>query len=314
VTRARSGDARRGASFVSAADGGDHLEVFQRIRAQYRTLSPSFRKLADYLLERHRDAAFLPAARVAANVGVSESVVIRFAGALGYSGYPELLRAIQKIVKNELAPFRRLEGDHAVSAPAGRNDDVLRQTIAADVENLHVTASDPVTIASFPRAVDLLARVDEVYTLGLRGLGNLAALLGFLLTISGTRTHVLRHGDSSLFEQLRYIRRRDALVAFSFERYTKRTVDAVELANRRGAHTLVIADSLASPAAQVATVSLVCAVRSASFFNSYTAAVAVINALITAVVSRRLKESRRALEALDGLLPDEEFFGRNNGE
>jgi DNA-binding MurR/RpiR family transcriptional regulator len=295
------------------ADDSDHLEVFQRIRAQYRTLSRSFRKLADYLLERHRDAAFLSAARVAANVGVSESVVIRFAGALGYSGYPELLRAIQKVVKNELAPFRRLEGQPAARGPAGPNDDVLRHTVATDIENLQVTLSDPVTIASFPRAVDLLARADDVYALGLRGLGSLAALLGFLLTTSGTRAHVLTHGDATLFEQVRYIRRRDALVAFSFARYTKRTVDAVELANRRGARTLVIADSLASPASQVATVSLVCGVRAASFFNSYTAAVTVINALVTAVVKRRVKESRRALETLDDLLPDEEFFGRSNG-
>jgi DNA-binding MurR/RpiR family transcriptional regulator len=296
------------------ADGGDHLEVFQRIRSQYQTLSPSFRKLADYLLERHRDAAFLPAARVAVNVGVSESVVIRFAGALGYSGYPELLRAIQKIVKNELAPFRRLEGEQTTRGAARVSDDVLRQTVTSDVENLQVTASDPVTIASFPRAVDLLVRADDVYALGLRGLGSLAVLLGFLLTTSGTRTHVLTHGDAALFERLRYIGRRDVLVAFSFERYTRRTVDAIDLARRRGARSLVIADSLASPAAQVATVSLVCAVRAASFFNSYTAAVAIVNALITAAVNRRLTESRRALETLDGLLPDEEFFGRSNGQ
>ena len=61
----------------------DHLEIFQRIRSAYGDLSPSFRKIADFLLESYRDAAFLPASRVAARADVSESVVVRFAGALG---------------------------------------------------------------------------------------------------------------------------------------------------------------------------------------------------------------------------------------
>jgi len=243
---------------------------------------------------------------------VSESVVVRFAGALGYSGYPEMLRAIQRVVKSELAPFRRLAGEEAARETTTRGD-ILGLTVATDIENLRLTAADAVTIASFPRAVDMLADAREVFALGLRGLGSLAGLLGFLFTISGIRTRVLKHGDATLFEQLRFIDKGDVLVAFSFQRYTKRTVDALELANRRGARTIVITESLRSPAAQVANVSLICVLTSQSFFNSYTAAVSTVNALVTAVVDRRLRASRRALETLDELLPDEDFFGRNNG-
>jgi DNA-binding MurR/RpiR family transcriptional regulator len=102
-------------------------------------------------------------------------------------------------------------------------------------------------------------------------------------------------------------------VSFAFQRYTKRTVEALELAKRRGARTIVITESLRSPAAQVADVALLCALKSRSFFNSYAAAVTVVNALTTGVVNRRLRSSRRALETLDELLPAEDFFGRNNG-
>jgi len=289
-----------------------HLEVFERIRSKYSDLSPSFRKIADYLLDRYRDAAFLPASGVATNAEVSESVVVRFAGALGYAGYPEMLRAIQGVVKSELAPFRRLPGENAADEPAPP-DDILGQIVATDIENLRLTAADPVTVASFPRAVDMLADAHEVFTLGLRGLGNLAGMLGFLLTVSGTRTHILAHGDAALFEGLRFIDKGDVLVSFAFQRYTKRTVDALELAKRRGARTIVITESLRSPAAQVADVSLICALKSRSFFNSYAAAVTIVNALTTGVVNRRLRSSRRALETLDELLPAEDFFGRNNG-
>lgn len=286
----------------------DHLEIFQRIRSAYGDLSPSFRKIADFLLESYRDAAFLPASRVAARADVSESVVVRFAGALGYSGYPEMLHAIQRIVKNELAPSTRLAGDDSDDAPERK--DVLGRTVATDIENLRRTASDPLTLAAFEPAVAMLANASEVYSLGLRRLGSLASMFGALLHTAGIRAQVLTHGHAEMFEQLYYIDKDHVLVAFAFQRYTKRTVDAIELANRRAAGTLVITDSLTSPAAQAGRVSLICAVKGESFFNSYVAAVSVINALTTAVVDLRRKATRRALEDLDALLPDEDFFGR----
>jgi len=293
-------------------DQTDHLEVFQRIRTKYPELSPSFRKIADFLLEGYRDAAFMPASHVAARADVSESVVVRFAAAIGYAGYPEMLRAIQRIVKSELAPSKRLAGDEATEDRPDRKD-FLARTIATDIENIRRTASEPVTLASFERAAEMLAGAAEVFCLGLRGLGSLASMIGFLLGTAGVRTRVLPHGDAEMFEQLYYIKKGDVLVAFAFQRYTKRTVDALELADRRGAGTLAITDSLTSPAAQAGAASLICAVKGESFFNSYTAAVSLINALTTAVVSRRLRPTRRALEELDALLPDEDFFGRDNG-
>ncbi len=286
----------------------DHLEIFQRIRSSYADLSPSFRKIADFLLESYRDAAFLPASRVASRADVSESVVVRFASALGYSGYPEMLHAIQRIVKNELAPSQRLVGDDTEEDPERK--DVLGRTVAADIENLRRTASDPLTLAAFDQAVAMLADATEVYSLGLRRLGSLASMFGALLRTAGIRTQVLTHGHSEMFEQLYYLKKEHVLVAFAFQRYTKRTVDAIELANRRGAGSLVITDSLTSPAAQAGRVSLICSVKGESFFNSYVAAVSVINAVTTGVVDRRLRATRRALDELDALLPDEDFFGR----
>ena len=223
-----------------------------------------------------------------------------------------MLRAIQRIVKSELAPARRLTEEEAAQDRPDHKD-ILRRTIAADIENLQRTASDPMTASSFERAADMLASATEVFCLGLRGLGSLAHVLGFRLGITGIRTHILLRGDAEMFEQLFYIGKSNALVAFAFQRYTKRTVDALELASRHGAGTLVITDSLTSPAAQAAAVSLICAVKGESFFNSYTAAVSTVNALISAVVGRRRKAARKALEELDELLPDEDFFGRGNG-
>lgn len=288
------------------------LDFFQRVRDRYADLSPSFRRVADYLLANYRDAAFLPASRVAMHVDVSESVVVRFAAALGYSGYPEMLRAMQRIVKSELAPARRLTADESGHPGHGfdKNDGLLR-VMAQDIDNLNLTANDPVTRGSFDRAAQIISEAKEVYCLGLRGLGNLAGLLGFLLNLGGERSRIITHGDATLFEQLYHIEREDTLVTFAFQRYTRRTVEALEFAAKRGAKTVTITDSPASPTAQIADIALVAHVKSESFFNSYAAAVSIINALVAKVVSQRLATAREALERIEELLPEEDFLAKN---
>ncbi|MEX2355652.1 MAG: MurR/RpiR family transcriptional regulator [Thermaerobacterales bacterium] len=291
---------------MSVPSRTDSLDLFDRIRQRYTEMSPSFKKVADYMLVSYRDAAFLPASRVAMRVSVSESVVVRFAAALGYSGYPEMLRSMQRIIKGELAPAVRID----TSGPRSNDmssDDILHRVITQDIANLQTTLENPAN-AALDQAIDLLAGAREVYCVGLRGLANLAGMMGFLLQMPGIRSKVIVHGDASLFERLFHIGEGDVLVSFAFQRYTRRTVEAMELAARRGAKTITITDALTAPAAQVADVALVAGVKNESFFNSYTAAVSLINSLVTILAHRNRDASRQSLQELESLLPEEDFF------
>ena len=74
---------------------------------------PSFSKgqkmIASYILEHYEKAAYLTASRLGALVGVSESTVVRFAIELGYDGYPAFQQSLQKIIRNKLTSFQRME-------------------------------------------------------------------------------------------------------------------------------------------------------------------------------------------------------------
>ena len=60
-----------------------------RIKENSAELTEKQVEIADYIIRHYDRAAFLTAARLASQVGVSESTVIRFAVSLGYRGYPE---------------------------------------------------------------------------------------------------------------------------------------------------------------------------------------------------------------------------------
>ena len=74
----------------------------------------------------------MTACKLGETVGVSESTVVRFANALGYSGYPKLQAALQELIKNKLTTVQRVEMAHDYS------DDfaILNKVLKSDI--LHV--------------------------------------------------------------------------------------------------------------------------------------------------------------------------------
>ncbi len=74
-----------------------------KIQAKYEELSPRFRSLADFILEKTLDVGFLTATELARRVGVDPATVVRFSQELGYSGYRELSREIKTYINQQLA-------------------------------------------------------------------------------------------------------------------------------------------------------------------------------------------------------------------
>ena len=66
---------------------GTQNELVQRLEDGYNKFSKGQKKLADFIREDYDKAAFMTAAKMGEEVGVSESTVVRFATALGYEGF-----------------------------------------------------------------------------------------------------------------------------------------------------------------------------------------------------------------------------------
>ena len=87
----------------------DGKQLISNINMQYMKLSKGQKLIAKYILENYDKVAFMTAAKLSEEVGVSESTVVRFANALGYSGYPKLQEALEELIKNKLTTVQRVE-------------------------------------------------------------------------------------------------------------------------------------------------------------------------------------------------------------
>ena len=75
-------------------------DILTVIQENMSTFSKGQKTIANYLLHNYDKAAYLTAARLGKEVGVSESTVVRFAVELGYEGYPEMQKNLQELVRN----------------------------------------------------------------------------------------------------------------------------------------------------------------------------------------------------------------------
>jgi DNA-binding MurR/RpiR family transcriptional regulator len=74
----------------------------ERIRRDRLTMSKSFSKLADFLLDSYIQASFMTASELAHALNLDAATVVRFSQHLGYKGYPELLREIRDKVRRNI--------------------------------------------------------------------------------------------------------------------------------------------------------------------------------------------------------------------
>jgi DNA-binding MurR/RpiR family transcriptional regulator len=287
-------------------------DLFERVRSGSDTFTPSFRRVAEYIVNHTQEVAFSPAAKVAAAAGVSESVVVRFARVLGYAGYPSMQQAAQAFVRSQLiGPSARFDALPITSASTPR--DIFHSVLLRDVRNLHRTDEYLPNHSAFTKTVDAVVDAQRVYVVGFRGLSSLASLTAFLLDMAGVDAVPVTHGDAFGFQTASRMRKGDALLAFAFVRYTTATRDLVEMARRLDAPTIVICDSVMAPAAHKADYVLQAAVDSSSFHNSYTAAVSCINALIVAISTKCRTRVARRLREVDEHLPAQEFDTEESG-
>ena len=270
-------------------------DLLQNIKEGMPSFSKGQRLIAAYILEHYDKAAYYTASRLGTIVGVSESTVVRFANELGYDGYPELQRALKKLIRSRLTSFQRMEITNSL---IGEND-VLEKVLTSDIEKIRQTAAE-IDSASFADAVQNIVDAKNIYIIGVRSSSTLAGFLYYSLRMIFDNVRLVQTTSSSeMFEQIMQIGEGDVMIAISFPRYSSRIINAVEYAKGRGADIIALTDSKFSPIAAAADQLLLAYSDMASFMDSLVAPLSIINALVVAVARKREAEVSERLRVLE---------------
>ena len=270
-------------------------DILTLIQENMPTFSKGQKKIANFILESCDKAAFMTASRLGKRVGVSESTVVRFAAELGYDGYPDMQRSLQKMIRNRLTSVQRIE----VANDRLEDHDLLSTVLQSDMEKIRLTLEE-VDREGFDRAVDAIVSARKIYIIGVRSSAAIASFLSFYLNlIFEDVCLVTANTASDIFESLLRVGEGDVVVGISFPRYSSRTVQAMRFAKSRGATTVAITDSEASPLAANSTYTLKARSDMASFVDSLVAPLSMVNALLVAVSRRKNDDLARTFRTLE---------------
>lgn len=285
-------------------------DVLARLNGRSHKFSKGQRAIAAYITESYDKAAFMTAAALGKAVGVSESTVVRFAMELGYEGYPELQKAMQEMVVNRLTAVQRIE----VTNDRIGNQDILNMVLQSDMEKLRQTG-EIVSREDFRQAVDAILSARRVFILGVRSTAPLANFMGYYLgqMLDNVRI-VTTSGTSAVFEQIISADRQDAVVAFSFPRYSTSTAQGAEYCRSKGAKVIGITDSIASPLGRSCDHVLLAKSDMISLVDSLTAPLSIVNALLVAIAARREKELEQKFLELEHVWEKYNVYEKQGGQ
>ena len=270
-------------------------DILDILKERQPTFSKGQRLIAKYITESYDKAAFMTANRLGKTVGVSESTVVRFAVDLGFDGYPSMQKAMQEMVLNRLTSVQRIE----VANNRIGDQDVVSMVVQSDMEKLRQTG-ESLNRNEFNAAVNAILSAKRVYILGVRSAAPLAEFLGYYLNYMFNNVHVITGcGTSEMFEKIVGINEKDAVVAFSFPRYSSATTKGAQYCRSTGATVIGITDNRESPLGQASDHVLCAKSDMVSLVDSLVAPLSVVNSLIVAIASKRQKELQRTFESLE---------------
>lgn len=283
--------------------------LLSMIESRFDGFSKGQKSIATYILRHYEKAAYMTAAKLGKLAEVSESTVVRFAGELGFDGYPQLQNALQELVRTNLTSFQRVE----VSDTIMGGKDVLEQVLLSDAEKIRRTL-ESIDREAFNSAVDNIVNAKRIYIIGVRSSATLAGFLHYNLQMAfDNLTLVQTTSGNEIFEQIMRIGEGDVMIAISFPRYSKRIIKAVEFAKRNGADVVALTDRATSPIAKDADQLLTANSDMASFVDSLVAPLSIINAIVTSVARRKREELTERLKKLEEIWDEYDVYdkGRN---
>jgi DNA-binding MurR/RpiR family transcriptional regulator len=258
-------------------------------------LPPKRQELIRPVLQDPRAFLFLSIRALAEKLGSDTATTLRAVRGMGFSGYPEFRRYIHELT---IAHQTSLD---AMLTGSTHGSDILahvRGSLQQDQKNLVALGAS----LDAKRLVEFAKHVWAARRIVLLG-GDLASCL-----VAYLAHHLLMLGlpafsatsTAEVINLVRAVGPKDLVIAISYHRGLRQTVEGVRQARANGAYCVGITDTFVSPVARFANECFITSAETAHFGDSYVAAMALCNVMLVACADfRRARALTLARESAD---------------
>jgi len=275
-------------AFDSHADGAAKSALTSlEVRFAKSPLSGTRRRLIREILDNHEQTFFLSSREMAKRYSVDAATIVRTVQALGYERFADFAADLRQHFVNHITPYTVLK---AATQEKRSVSQQIQHCVERDLESMSVLRSS----LAPDRVVDLAKRIHgarSIMVIGVDLAASLAWFLAYGLTPLGFAAEAPIGSTGNLQHKIDLLTTQDLVVAISFGKCLRETVEAVDRAREHGIPTFGITDSDTTPIALHCDDYLVASTSSPSFTGSYVAPIALLNTIIVACAHLRPKRA-----------------------
>lgn len=266
----------------------------ERMAILIRRLSPRRQEVVRAVLENPRDYVLLSTRKLARKLGADPMTTLRIIRDMGFRNYPDFQRYLHELSLLHYTPLESMKADDARDA---KMPSYIRKSLARDFKNLEALRHS----LDFKRVEGVarrLHRAQRILLLGGDLAANLTAFLHYNLALLGLPA-LAPVTPGEVAHTVRSVGRRDVVIAISFRRGLRQTVEGMRQAGSKGAYCVGVTDTFVSPIARYANEFFLTSVESSSYGVSYVAPMALSNMLLVACANYRRGRAMRFLKEAD---------------
>ncbi len=278
--------------------GQDNLTMIdfsQIISDNYKNLTKSEKRIANYLRKNQEESAFLAAGEIADRLGLSEATLVRFARTLGFTSYPAMRSLLQEAFRHRVTHSARLRGRLEDLREGG---DIFERLVASEIDYL-TQALETVDRQSLENSVKLMQACQRIFVFGVGPSISLVNLLDIRLRRFGRQVIPLTTAGREILEPLLTMTANDLLFVICFFDVSASLNLVLDYANEVSSPVIMLTDTLGSIIGDKADVVLAARRGPMAEFHSLVVPMTIINTLLLAIANEDRENVMANLDRLD---------------
>lgn len=258
--------------------------ILDRLSEEWEALTPEAQKAARYVLENPQDVGVSTVREIAEAAKVKPNTVVRMARQAGFDGYEDFRAPFREAIRRGAVPLEDRARWLQDIAKTGDLGGLYADMVGAAIRNIEETFAS-ITAEALKGAADAIWHSRQVFTLGVGVNNSNARNFTYLASTGMVQFHAIPRPGSTPVDDLAWADGRDVLIAITCRPYRREVVDAVRIARDQGVTVIALSDSLASPIIRGADHRFVLAVDTPQFFPSSVSTIALLETLLSFVIS-----------------------------
>jgi RpiR family carbohydrate utilization transcriptional regulator len=249
------------------------------------------------ILEHPREYVLLSVRAMAQRLKTDPATIVRIVRGLGFGTYREFQHHLHELSIAFASPL-----DAMLSTPGDSSiPTIIQESLARSAKNLQALKNS-LDATRLAKVAKRLFEARRIVAFAADSASILAEYLEYHLSILGLPIIAVTTAGG-MTHLARVVRKRDVVIAISFQRGLRQTIEGAQQAKAHGAYCIGISDTYLSPLARICNDLFLAAVEAPSFGRSYTAPISLLDAMIatcgqyrrpmTIAVAKEIAEEQR---------------------